>query len=45
MVKQLDIYADRLRSKQAGMFITRADVVRLLIAKGLSEVEKENGKK
>jgi predicted DNA-binding protein len=39
LLERLDAYADRLRAEQPGINITRADVVRLLLSRALSEVE------
>ena len=38
-----DRYAERL-SKETGLPASRADVVRLLLLRGLDEAEKESGK-
>jgi predicted DNA-binding protein len=43
LLKRLDKYAERL-SKGTGLPVNRADVVRLLLTRGLDEVEHEQGK-
>ena len=43
LLKRLDKYADRL-SKETGLPATRADVVRLLLTRGLDAAEQETGK-
>ena len=43
LLKRLDRYAERL-SKETGLPATRADVVRLLLIRGLGAVEQEQGK-
>lgn len=44
LLKRLDRYAERL-SKETGLPATRADVVRLLLIRGLDATEQEQGKK
>lgn len=39
LLKRLDKYADRL-SKETGLPVTRADVVRLLLVRALDEAER-----
>jgi hypothetical protein len=43
LLKRLDRYAERL-SKETGLPATRADVVRLLLTRGLDAMEQESGK-
>ena len=43
LLKRLDKYAERM-SKETGLPATRADVVRLLLTRGLAEAEQEAGK-
>jgi hypothetical protein len=43
LLKRLDKYAERL-SKETGLPATRADVVRLLLMRGLESVEQGHGK-
>ena len=43
LLKRLDKYAERL-SKGTGLPATRADVVRLLLMRGLDEADKEAGR-
>ncbi len=44
LLKRLDKYAERL-SKETGLPATRADVVRLLLTRGLEEAEHEQSRK
>jgi hypothetical protein len=39
LVERLDAYASRMSEKQPGMTFTRADVVRILLAKSLGKTE------
>jgi predicted DNA-binding protein len=43
LLRRLDRYAERL-SRETGLPASRADVVRLLLMRGLDEVEHEQGK-
>jgi hypothetical protein len=43
LLKRLDKHAERL-SKETGLPVNRADVVRLLLTRGLDEVEHEQRK-
>lgn len=40
LVRRLDRHAERLRAEQPGMRVTRADVVRVLLERGLDAAEK-----
>lgn len=40
LVRRLDRHAERLAKAQPGLRITRADVVRMLLERGLSAAEK-----
>lgn len=44
LVERLDAYAERLRQNVPGVRISRADVVRLVLGRGLDQVERELGK-
>ena len=44
LLKRLDRYAERL-SKETGLPATRADVVRLLLTRGLDEAESSKGRR
>ena len=44
LLKRLDRYAERL-SKETGLPATRADVVRLLLTRGLDEAESGKGRR
>lgn len=39
LLERLDRYAERLRLEQPGLTISRADVVRLLLTRGLDQLE------
>jgi predicted transcriptional regulator len=41
LVRRLDRHAERLRGEQPGLMVTRADVVRMFLERGLEAVEKE----
>ncbi len=43
LIEQLDAYAQRLREEQPGPAWSRADVVRLLLTKSLSEQARKPG--
>ncbi len=43
IIERLDRYAERLRREQPGLEVSRADVVRLLLARAL-EQEERHGK-
>src|SRR5262245_10281892 len=40
LLERLDAYVARLRAEQPGVTFSRADVVRLLLTRGLDEIEK-----
>lgn len=40
LLRRLDRHAERLRREQPGVTITRSDVIRLLLERGLSEAER-----
>ena len=44
LLKRLDRYAERL-AKETGLPATRADVVRLLLTRGLDEAEASKGRR
>jgi predicted DNA-binding protein len=44
LLARLDRHAERLRQQHAGMTVTRADVVRMLLTRALNDVEKESPK-
>lgn len=39
LLARLDRYAERMRSEQKGLSVTRADVVRLLLTRALDDLE------
>lgn len=43
LVKRLDRHAERLRRETPGLRVTRADVVRLLLERGLEAAELKEG--
>lgn len=44
LMKRLDRHAERLRSEQPGLRVTRADALRMLLNEALDEKEAEHGK-
>lgn len=40
-IKRLDAYAEKMRRRYGGVEVTRADAIRLLLIRGLDEVERE----